>query len=67
MLQPNQIFLHSLSLSSLKAPDDTSASVNFSLIAALVESPVVDEYVAVDTDRAEAELCGRFCVVLPEV
>ena len=52
---------------TVKAPDDAGASVNFSLIAELVESPVVDEYVAVDSDRAEAELCGRFCVVLPEV
>ena len=38
--------------------------VNYSLVAELVESPVIDQYIPLDADRAAAEKCGRFCVVL---
>jgi hypothetical protein len=39
---------------------------NFSLVAELVESPVIDEFIPLDGDKAAAERCGRFCVVLDE-
>jgi hypothetical protein len=39
---------------------------NFSLIAELVEAPVVDRFVPLDEDGAAAARCGRFCVVLDE-
>ena len=37
---------------------------NFSLTAELIESPVIDQYIPLDEERAAAERCGRFCVVL---
>ena len=49
---------------SVASPPDSF--VNFSLIADLVESPVIDKYIPLDADAAAAERCGRFCVVLPD-
>ena len=40
---------------------------NFSLVAELVESPVLDYFIPLDGEQAAAERCGRFCVVLDEL
>ena len=39
---------------------------NFSLALQLVESPVIDAFIPLDGDKAAAEKCGRFCVVLDD-
>ena len=39
---------------------------NFSLVAELVESPIIDRFIPLDEDKAAAERCGRFCVVLAD-
>ena len=45
-----------------------SASVvaNYSLVAELVESPIIEQFIPLDEEQAAAESCGRFCVVLPD-
>ena len=57
----------------LRAPGDwyisvASASVvaNYSLVAELVESPIIDTFIPLDAERAAAEKCGRFCVIMPD-
>ena len=44
----------------------SEAVTNFSLRAELVESPVIDQFIPLDGDKAAAERCGRFCVVLEQ-
>jgi hypothetical protein len=39
---------------------------NYSLIAELVESPIIDRFIPLDEEAAAAERCGRFCVVLDD-
>ena len=39
---------------------------NFSLVTDLVESPIIDKFIPLDADKAAAEQCGRFCVVLAD-
>ena len=39
---------------------------NFSIVAELVESPIIDRFIPLDEDKAAAEQCGRFCVVLAD-
>ena len=37
---------------------------NYSIVAELVESPIIDRFIPLDAEAAAAERCGRFCVVL---
>ena len=37
---------------------------NYSIVAELVESPIIDRFIPLDAEAAAAERCGRFCVVM---
>jgi hypothetical protein len=39
---------------------------NYSIVAELVESPVIDTFIPLDAEKAAAERCGRFCVQLAD-
>ena len=47
---------------SVAGPQDGAAT--YSLVASLVESPVVTQFIPLDAELEANERCGRFCVVL---
>ena len=47
---------------SVAGPEAGVAS--YTLVAELVESPVISQFIPLDAEQAEQEKCGRFCVVL---
>ena len=52
---------------SVAGPPPGEGVANYSLVAELVESPIVSQYIPLDAAQAAQEKCGRFCVVLTSI
>lgn len=55
---------HACRYISIAGPEPEDGATAYSLVASLVESPVISQYIPLDAEQAAQEKCGRFCVVL---